>query len=92
MIPLAGAIAMAFAFAGQFQLKKSSPSVKSAAYRSNAHIGGAMKRRYDGDQLNAKGTIGELLVLASGDDASVRQGTAVAQKPDLDAKAKLSAT
>ncbi|PFH10815.1 branched-chain amino acid transport system substrate-binding protein [Collimonas sp. PA-H2] len=95
MIPLAGAIAMAFAFAGPVSAQEVvTIGQVSPLTGPNAHIG---KDNENGatmaiEELNAKGTkIGGKLVkfvLASEDDASdPKQGTAAAQKL-VDAKVK----
>jgi len=95
MIPLAGAIAMAFAFAGPVSAQEVvTIGQVSPLTGPNAHIG---KDNENGatmaiEELNAKGTtIGGkkvTFVLASEDDASdPKQGTAVAQKL-VDAKVK----
>ncbi|HWX01716.1 branched-chain amino acid ABC transporter substrate-binding protein [Collimonas sp.] len=95
MIPLAGAIAMAFAFAGPVSAQEViTIGQVSPLTGPNAHIG---KDNENGatmaiEELNAKGTkIGGKpvkFVLASEDDASdPKQGTAAAQKL-VDAKVK----
>ena len=95
MIPLAGAIAMAFAFAGPVSAQEVvTIGQVSPLTGPNAHIG---KDNENGatmaiEELNAKGTMigGKKVtfVLASEDDASdPKQGTAVAQKL-VDAKVK----
>jgi branched-chain amino acid transport system substrate-binding protein len=95
MIPLAGAIAMAFAFAGSASAQEVvTIGQVSPLTGPNAHIG---KDNENGakmaiDELNAKGTMigGKKVtfVLASEDDASdPKQGTAAGQKL-VDAKVK----